>query len=153
MAGTFSQLYVQLVFGVKGRESLIDPTWEEKLFKYISGIVANKGQKLMAINGMPDHIHILVSISPNCRLSDLVREIKKSSNEFVNRNKFSYSHFQWQSGYGVFSYSQSCIEKIVQYILNQKEHHKKSDFNIEYKKLLNRFKINADVDYLFEKIQ
>lgn len=102
MAGTFSQIYIQVVFAVKGRESLIHSFWEEELYKYITGIVQNKGQKMLAINGMPDHIHFLIGMKPSCCLSDLVREIKKASNEFIKESKLSKYKFQWQVGYGAF---------------------------------------------------
>ncbi|MET3128069.1 REP element-mobilizing transposase RayT [Arcicella rosea] len=95
MAGTFSQIYIQVVFAVRSRNSLIHSTWEEELYKYISGICKNKGQKLLAINGMPDHIHILIGLKPSSCLSDLVREIKKSSNDFINEKRFTPSKFQW----------------------------------------------------------
>lgn len=93
MAGTFSQIYIQLIFAVKGRESLIHKEWEERLYQYITGIIRAKEQKLIAINGMPDHIHIFIGIKPSCCLSDLVREIKKSSNEFIQVNKLSKFKF------------------------------------------------------------
>ncbi len=103
MAGTFSQIYIQVVFAVKGRECVIHTSWEEELYKYISGIVRNKGQKMLAINGMPDHLHIIIGMKPSCCLSDLVREIKKSSNDFINEKKFSKYKFSWQEGYaGLF---------------------------------------------------
>ncbi len=102
MSGTFSQIYIQLVFAVKGRNSLISNLWEEELYKYITGIVRNKEQKMLAINGMPDHIHLFIGMKPSCCLSDLVREIKKSSNNFINEKKFTDFKFQWQEGYGAF---------------------------------------------------
>ncbi len=105
MPGTFYQIYIQIVFAVKGRNSLIQSEWEEELYKYISGIVRNKDQKLLAINGMPDHIHFLIGMKPSCCLSDLIREIKKSSNEFIKQKKFTKYQFEWQEGYGAFSYS------------------------------------------------
>ena len=119
MSSTFTQIYIQIVFAVKGRESLINYSWEEDLFKYISGIVQNKGQKILAINGMPDHIHIFIGMKPTCCLSDLVREIKKASNEYINDNKFVKSKFKWQEGFGAFSYSHSNIDNVIKYILNQ----------------------------------
>ncbi len=150
MSGTFSQLYVQVVFAVKGRQSLIHTDWDEQLYKYITGIIQSKGQKVYAINGMPDHIHIFISITPVCCLSDLVREIKKSSNEFINQNKFTKEKFNWQSGFGAFSYSHSHIDKVVKYILNQKAHHKKRSFKEEYIELLNKFQIVHEEKYLFD---
>jgi REP element-mobilizing transposase RayT len=153
MAGTFSQIYIQVVFAVKGRQSLILPQWEEELFKYISGIVKNKEQKLLAINGMPDHIHIFIGMKPSCCLSDLVREIKKSSNEFVNEKKFCKSKFSWQEGYGAFSYSHSSLDNVITYIQNQKEHHKKQLFKDEYKEFLDKFQIEHKDEYLFNWIE
>jgi putative transposase len=153
MAGTFSQIYIQLVFAVKGRESLIHSTWEEELYKYISGIVRNKEQKMIAINGMPDHIHILIGMKPSCCLSDLVREIKKSSNDFIKEKKFSTFKFQWQEGYGAFSYSHSSLDNVIAYINNQKEHHKKLTFKEEYKTILTKFQIEHNDEYLFQWIE
>ena len=152
MAGTFSQIYIQLVFAVKGRESLIHKEWEERLYQYITGIIRAKEQKLIAINGMPDHIHIFIGIKPSCCLSDLVREIKKSSNEFIQVNKLSKFKFSWQEGYGAFSYSHSQIDAVAKYILNQKEHHKKTSFKEEYIDFLKKFEIEHDEKYLFNWI-
>jgi len=121
MPGTLSQIYIQVVFAVKGRNSLIQPNWEEELYKYISGIIRNKEQKMLAINGMPDHIHFLIGMKPSCCLSDLVREIKKSSNEFVKEKKFTQFKFRWQEGYGAFSYSHLAPDNVIAYINNQKE--------------------------------
>ncbi len=153
MAGTFSQIYIQVVFAVKGRQSLILPQWDEELYKYISGIVKNKEQKLLAINGMPDHIHILIGMKPSCCLSDLVREIKKSSNEFVNEKRFCKSKFSWQEGFGAFSYSYSALDNVIAYIQNQKEHHKKQLFKDEYKEFLDKFQIEHKDEYLFNWIE
>ena len=152
MSSTFTQIYIQIVFAVKGRESLINYSWEEDLFKYISGIVQNKGQKILAINGMPDHIHIFIGMKPTCCLSDLVREIKKASNEYINDNNFVKSKFKWQEGFGAFSYSHSNIDNVIKYILNQKEHHKLKTFKEEYLDFLAKFEIEFKEEYLFEWI-
>lgn len=152
MAGTFSQIYIQIVFAVEHRESLIMQEWEAELYKYITGIVQNKGQKMLAINGMPDHIHIFIGMKPSCCLSDLVREIKKSSNDFIKEKKFSKFKFNWQEGYGTFSYSHSAIDNVVKYIMNQKEHHKKKTFREEYIDFLNKFEIDYKDEYLFKWI-
>ncbi len=152
MPGTFSQIYIQIVFAVKHRESLINSSWEEELFKYITGIVQNKGQKMLAINGMPDHIHFLIGMKPACCLSDLVREIKKSSNGFINEKKLSKFRFQWQEGYGSFSYSHSHLDNVIKYITNQKEHHKNKSFKDEYIDFLNQFEIEHKPEYLFDWI-
>ena len=153
MPGTFSQIYIQVVFAVKGRESMILPLWEEELYKYISGIVRNKEQKMLAINGMPDHIHFLIGMKPSCCLSDLVREVKKSSNDFIKNKKFSKFKFQWQEGYGAFSYSHSNLDNVIKYIMNQKEHHKKKTFKEEYLAFLKKFEIEFKDEYLFEWIE
>lgn len=147
---TYSQIYIQTIFAVKGRDSLIQPEWEEKLYKYITGIVQNKKQKMLAINGIPNHIHFLIGMKPSCCLSDLVREIKKSSNEFVNENKLSKFNFSWQEGFGAFSYSHSQLNDVIAYIMKQKEHHKKRTFKDEYMDFLNHFKVEYEERYLFE---
>jgi len=152
MSSTFSQIYIQVVFAVKGRGNLIQPNWEEELYKYITGIVRNKEQKLLAINGMPDHIHLLIGLKPSCCLSDLVREIKKSSNEFINEKKFLKCKFYWQEGYGAFSYSHSALDHVIAYINNQKEHHKKQSFRDEYRDFLQKFQIEFKDEYLFDWI-
>jgi putative transposase len=152
MAGTFSQIYIQVVFAVKGRESLIQIEWEERLYQYITGIVRTKEQKLIAINGMPDHIHIFIGMKPSCCLSDLAREIKKSSNDFIKENNLTKFKFSWQEGYGAFSYSHSQIDAVVKYILNQKEHHQKVNFRDEYIDFLKKFEIEHDEKYLFNWI-
>lgn len=153
MPGTFSQIYIQVVFAVKGRGSLIHSSWEEELYKYISGIVKNKDQKMLAINGMPDHIHFFIGMRPSCCLSDLVREIKKASNEFIKEKRFTKSKFQWQEGYGAFSYSHSALDNVIKYIRNQKEHHKKQTFKEEYIEFLDKFQIEFKNEYLFEWIE
>lgn len=147
---TYSQIYIQTIFAVKGRDSLIQPEWEEKLYKYITGIVQNKKQKMLAVNGIPNHIHFLIGMKPSCCLSDLVREIKKSSNEFVNENKLSKFNFSWQEGFGAFSYSHSQLNDVIAYIMKQKEHHKKRTFKDEYMEFLNHFKVEYEERYLFE---
>ncbi|MBK9582411.1 MAG: IS200/IS605 family transposase [Saprospiraceae bacterium] len=153
MAGTFSQIYIQVVFAVKGRECVIHTSWEEELYKYISGIVRNKGQKMLAINGMPDHLHFIIGMKPSCCLSDLVREIKKSSNDFINEKKFSKYKFSWQEGYGAFSYSHSALDNVIQYVNNQKEHHRKISFKEEYKEFLEKFEVEFREKYLFEWLE
>lgn len=147
---TYSQIYIQTIFAVKGRNNLIDPTWEDRLFKYITGIVQNKGQKMIAINGIPNHIHFLIGMKPSCCLSDLVREVKKSSNEFINENNYCKFRFNWQEGFGAFSYSDSQLNGVVSYIRNQKEHHRKKTFKEEYVDLLKRYQVDFDERYLFD---
>jgi REP element-mobilizing transposase RayT len=150
---TYSQIYIQIIFAVKNRQALIGASWEEELYKYITGIVQNKGQKMLAINGMPDHLHILIGMKPSCCLSDLVREIKKSSNSFVKEKGFTNYKFEWQEGFGAFSYSHSALDNVIPYISNQKEHHRKKSFKEEYLDFLEKFHIEFKNEYLFEWIE
>lgn len=150
MANTYSQIYIQVVFAVQNRNALIDFSWEDELYKYITGIIQNKEQKLISINGMPDHIHILIGMRPTCNLSDLVREIKKSSNTFINEKQLSKFSFKWQEGFGAFSYSHSQLSNVVSYIQNQKQHHQKVSFKEEYLEFLEKFEVEFDGDYLFK---
>lgn len=148
MPGTFSQIYIQLVFAVKGRENLISNKWKADLHKYISGII--KGQKPIIVNGMPDHIHAFVGLKPVMPISDLVRDIKNNSSNFINTQKFVKGKFSWQEGYGAFSYSHSHIGKVYDYILDQERHHKKKTFKQEYLQFLKKFDIEYNEKYLFE---
>ena len=132
MARTFTQLHVQLVFAVKGRESLVKKEWKEELYKYITGIVQNQGHKMLAINGMPDHIHIFIGYKPTQIIPDLVETIKTDSNHFIKRMGFTPFKFSWQEGYGAFSYSRSQVPSVCQYIMKQEEHHRKKTFREEY---------------------
>lgn len=152
MANAFTQLYIQSIFAVQNRNALIKPSWEEELYKYITGIVQNKGQKMLAINGVSNHIHFFIGMKPTCCLSDLIREIKKSSSSFIKEKKFTPFRFQWQEGYGAFSYSHSQLTDVIQYINNQKEHHKKQSFKDEYLRFLKDFEIEFKNEYLFEWI-
>lgn len=152
MADTFSQIYIQTVFAVQNRNALIQPEWEEELNKYITGIVQNKGQKMLSINGTRNHIHLFIGMKPTCCLSDLVREIKKSSNTFIKEKNFTRYKFQWQEGFGSFSYSHSQLTDVIRYIENQKEHHKKRTFREEYLSFLKAFEIEFKDEYLFEWI-
>jgi len=153
MPGTFTQIYIQVVFAVKGRQSLIASSWEEELYKYISGIITRKDQKMLAINGMPDHIHFFIGMRPTCCLSDLVREVKECTNEFITEKKLWNSNFHWQEGYGAFSYSHSHIDNVIRYIMNQKRHHRKQTFKNEYLELLRKFNVEFNEKYLFEWIE
>ncbi len=148
MSNTYTQIYIQIIFSVKGRNSLINPLWEEQLYKYITGIVQNKGQKMIAINGVSDHIHILICMKPNCCLSDLIREVKKSSNDFITENNLTKYKFNWQCGFGAFSYSHSQLDDVIKYIRKQKEHHRKKAFREEYLEFLKKFSIEYDEKYL-----
>jgi putative transposase len=150
MADTYSQIYIQVVFAVQNRKALIKIDWEEDLYKYITGIIQNKGQKMLAINGVSSHIHLFIGMKPTCCLSDLVREVKKSSNAFIKEHQFTNFNFQWQEGFGAFSYSHSQLSDVIQYITKQKEHHKKRTFKEEYMSFLKAFEIEFKDEYLFE---
>ena len=150
MANTFTQLYVQIVFSTKNREKILKKSFRDEVFKYIAGIVNNKSQKSLAVNGTSDHIHIFLSLKPNIALSDLVRDIKHFSTDFINENEFIPAKFYWQSGYGAFTYSHSHIDKVIQYILNQEEHHRIRTFKEEYLELLNKFNVEYDLKYVFD---
>ena len=152
MANTNSQLYVQIVFAVKNRASLIQSEWETKLYQYITGILRNRGQKVIAINGMPDHIHILLGITPDCSLSDLVREVKKSSNTWITENKLTPGKFYWQSGFGAFSYSRSDLDSVATYVRNQKQHHQRKRLRDEYTELLKEFEVAYEESYIFDDV-
>lgn len=145
---TYSQIYIQIVFGVKHRDGLISAKWEDELYKYITGIIQQKGQKVLAINGTTDHVHILIGMKPTCNLTDLVREFKKASSVFIREKGFCPFKFEWQEGYGAFSYSQSALGNVIRYIDNQKEHHKKTSFKQEYLDFLERFHVDFKTEYL-----
>lgn len=150
MAGTFSQIYIQVVFTVKGWENLIGKEWKDELHKYIAGIIKGKEQKPIIVNGMPDHIHAFVGLRPAMAISDLVRDIKNNSSNFINEKKLVKGKFSWQEGYGAFSYSHSHIQNVYDYILNQEEHHRKKTFREEYIDFLKKFEIEYNEKYLFE---
>lgn len=150
MPNTFSQIYLQFVFAVKGRQSLIEKKNKEELHKYITALVQNRNAKMLAIHCMPDHTHLFVGFKPSVLISDFVKEIKVESNEFINNKKWIRGRFAWQEGYGVFSYSHSHIDRVVKYVLNQEAHHYKKSFRQEYLELLKRFDISFEEKYLFD---
>lgn len=153
MANTFSQIYIQTVFAVSNRQSLIKPEFREELYKYITGIVKNQGQKLISINGVLDHIHILIGLRPAMALADLVQEIKADSTNFINKKKWLRGRFSWQEGYGAFSYGHSQLDTIIRYIQNQEKHHSRRTFRDEYLTLLRKFDIAFEEKYVFEFIE
>jgi putative transposase len=150
MPGTFSQIYIQVVFAVKGRENLIANNWKNKLHQYIAGTIKGKGQKSIIVNGMPDHIHAFIGLKPVMSISDLVRDIKNNASNFVNEHKYVRGKFAWQEGYGVFSYSHSHIGNVYDYILNQEAHHRMKIFKEEYLDFMKKFDVPFDEKYLFE---
>ncbi|HZK09297.1 MAG TPA: IS200/IS605 family transposase [Bacteroidales bacterium] len=150
MAGSFSQIYVQIVFTVNGRTNLLLNPWRNEVFKYISGIIKGKGQKPIIVNGVEDHIHIFVGIKPAMAPSDLIRDVKNNSSNFINERGFTRHKFSWQNGAGYFSYGHSQINDVYKYILNQEQHHHKTTFREEYLEFLKKFDVPYDERYLFE---
>ena len=149
MANTYSQIYLQFVFAVRNRANLISAQYKEELHKYITGLVSNRKAKMLAVNSMPDHIHLFVGFKPVISISDFIKEIKVESNEFINSKKWIGEKFAWQEGYGVFSYSHSHIDSVIKYIQNQEKHHQKTSFRKEYHEFLQKFEIDYNDRYLF----
>jgi REP element-mobilizing transposase RayT len=150
MANTYSKLYIQLVFAVNGRQQLIQQEWKSDLNRYISGIITNQGHKSINVNGMADHIHAFIGLNPTKNISDLVREMKSDSSNYINTRKLLNKKFSWQGGFGAFSYSQSHIQQVYNYIENQELHHQKKTFREEYHGFLKAFNINYEEKYLFD---
>lgn len=150
MANTYTQIHIQVVFAVKGRENLIHEDFRERLQAYICGIISEREQKPLAIYCMPDHTHLLIGLRPSVALADLVRDIKAFSSKFINEQKFLKRKFEWQSGYGAFSYSKSHVPSVINYILKQAEHHRKRSFREEYLDFLQKFEVEFDEKYLFD---
>jgi REP element-mobilizing transposase RayT len=147
--GSFTQLYVQLVFAVKTREALLHNKIRSRVFKYISGIITEMKHKPIIVNGVSDHIHILIGLNPSKSISDTVHDIKRSSTLFINKEKLCHGHFSWQEGYGGFTYSRSQLDDVYKYILTQEDHHKKRTFREEYLQFLRKFEVEYDERYLF----
>jgi putative transposase len=150
MANTYTQLYIHVVFSVKGRSRQISTDWKEELYRYISGIIKYRNQKLMIIGGMGDHIHILIGFHPACVLSDLVRDIKSNSSKWVNENRLATGRFEWQTGYGAFTIGQSQVDKVISYIKNQEAHHSNRTFHDEYLDFLKAYKVEYNPEYVFD---
>lgn len=153
MPGTFSQIYIQYVFAVKGRNNLLQKEWRDEVFKYIAGIITGKNQKSIIVNGVDDHVHILVGLKPSMCVSDLVRDIKNNSSNFITEQQYLKGKFEWQEGYGAFSYSHSQLNNVYDYILNQEEHHRTKSFREEYLDFLHKFEIEFNEKYLFDWLE
>jgi REP element-mobilizing transposase RayT len=153
MANTYTQIYIHIVFAVKNRDAMISRAWSERLRRYITGIVQNQGHKLIAINTMPDHVHIFIGMKPDATLSDLVRDIKRDSTNFINNEIKPQGKFAWQEGFGAFSYSHAQIDSVVKYILNQEEHHRRKTFREEYEEMLREFAVQYDARYVFDWLE
>lgn len=153
MANTYTQIHLQVVFAVKRRTGLIQKEWQDELYKYITGIVQTHGHKLLAINGMPDHLHIFFGMRPTQSLSELMQDIKGGSSKWINEKKFTKEKFEWQEGFGAFSYSKSQASKVIAYVQNQELHHSKITFLAEYKEFLRRFDVEYDERYIFRALE
>ena len=150
MANTYTQIHLQLIFAVKYREAVITNIWKNELYKYISGIIQQQKHKLIIVNGVADHIHLLIGFRPNQALADLMQDIKGSSSKWINENKFTRSKFSWQEGYGAFSYSHSHLSNVINYIKNQENHHRKITFIDEYKAFLKTYEVEYDERYILK---
>lgn len=151
MSNTFTQLYVHVVFSVKNRLNSISANSKERIHKYITGFLQNKGNKVLAINSMPDHIHVFFSLNPDMSISAIVRDMKTASTKFINVNKLAKLKFQWQEGFGAFSYSNSQIDNVIKNIMNQEIHHKKKSFEEEYLEILKKYNIEYNLKYVFDE--
>ena len=150
MANTYTQIYIHIVFAVKGRHRLIPKHHKAELHKYMTGIITRKKQKVIQINSMPDHVHILVSIAPDVSVSRLVAAIKANSSKFITQKRWVGGTFEWQAGFGAFSYSRSQLDAVAAYIRNQEKHHAQKTFREEYLELLERFAVDYDERYVFD---
>ena len=151
MANTYTQIHIQFVFAVKHRDGLIHASFKDELYQYISGIIKNNNHKLLAINGMPDHVHVLVGMRPTQSVSYLLQDIKGSSSKWINDKKFLRVRFEWQEGYGAFSYAKSEVNSVIRYIQNQEEHHRTKSFREEYLMMLKDFDVEFDERYIFKE--
>ena len=150
MANTYTQIYIHAVFAVEGRQDLIKPEHNDELQKYITGIVSVQKQKLIAINNMPDHLHLLIGLRPDAALSDLMRDVKAGSSKFINEQHWVMGRFSWQEGFGAFSHSRSQLGTVIRYIENQQKHHARRSFREEYVELLDKFGVEYDQRYIFK---
>jgi len=153
MANTYSQIHIQLVFAVKYRAAVIEKIWKDELHKFITGIIRANEHKMLQVNSMPDHIHILIGMRPVQSLSHLVQNVKAESSKWIKSKKFCTAPFAWQEGYGAFSYSKSHVPDVIRYIQNQEAHHKKEIFRDEYRRFLKAFEIVYDEQYIFRELQ
>lgn len=152
MPNTFTQLHIHCVFAVKYRAATIHPSFQEPLHQYITGIVQNNGHKLLAINSVADHLHLFFGLNPSQSISEIMRQVKGDSSEFINKEKFTKRKFHWQEGYGAFSNSRSQVDQVVYYIMHQQEHHRKRSFREEYLSMLRDYEVDHDVRYIFHDL-
>ena len=152
MSNTYTQIHIQAIFAVKFREALIHPVWQERMHQFMTGILQNHGHKMIAINSMPDHLHLFFGLRPTQALSDLIRIVKGESSEWINKNKFTSTPFRWQEGYSAFSYSHSDIPKVATYIEQQQAHHATRTFLDEYEEFLKKFQVEYDQQYIYKPL-
>lgn len=152
MPNTYTQIHIHFVFVVKFRDGVIHSSWKDELYKYITGIVQNNKHKMICINGMPDHLHILIGVRPHQSISDLMQDVKGSSSKWINEKNFLNRKFEWQEGFGAFSYGKSQIKDVISYIENQELHHKKKTFKEEYLDFLKKFEVEYDDKYIFKEL-
>jgi putative transposase len=150
MANTYSQVHLHFIFAPKYRQALIMPDWEIALYKYITGIVEARQHKMIAINGMSDHLHMFVGFRTTQSIADFMQDVKADSSQWINTNRFCGNRFEWQAGYGVFSYSKSQVPDVIRYVQTQKEHHRKLTFQEEYRLFLKKFEVAYDEQYVFK---
>ena len=153
MANTYTSIRIHFVFAVKFRQNLIHKSWKDELFKYMTRIIQNHQHKVFAINGVEDHVHILIGMQPNQSISELMREVKGSSSKWINGNRKTATRFSWQEGYGAFSHSTDKIPGVVQYINDQEKHHDKKSFYMEYQQMLNHFEVEYEERYIFQELE
>lgn len=153
MANTYHQVYIQAVFAVKYRAAVLDKEWRKEVFGVIGNLINESGCKTIIVNGVEDHVHCFLGLKPTVSISELMKTVKAKSSKYINDNRFLLNRFEWQEGYGVFSYSQSQIKDVYQYIANQEEHHSKETFKKEYIKYLDKFEIRYDERYIFEDLK
>jgi REP element-mobilizing transposase RayT len=149
MANTYFQVYVQCVFAVKYRNATINKVWKPTLLGVIGNLINETGCKTIIVNGVEDHIHCLIGLKPALSISELMKEVKAKSSKYINEHKFANQRFEWQEGYGVFSYGHSQIGDVFQYISNQETHHKRQTFREEYLAFLKKFEVPYDERYVF----
>jgi putative transposase len=153
MTNTYTQIHIQAVFTVQNRDCIVGNEWKDELYKYITGIIQNHNHKLLAINGMPDHLHIFFGMGPTQSIADLMQQVKGDSSKWINEKKFIHSKFSWQEGYGAFSYGKSQVDQVIQYIQSQEGHHKKKPFLEEYLEFLKTFEIEYDERFIFKPVE
>ncbi len=152
MANTYHQLYLQTVFAVKYRAAVIHPSWRPKLLGVIGNLINENNCKTIIVNGVDDHVHCFLRLKPVISISDLMKTVKAKSSKYVNDHAFTPDRFEWQEGYGAFSYCCRDIDHVYKYIQNQEKHHEKISFKTEYLDLLNEFKVNYDEKYIFQDL-